>query len=80
MISDFHLIALQLGSERVTNIVALGALLALSGICDRKRIEQAVRAETPRAFFDLNMDALKAGYSVPVQAEAGKSAAVKVGS
>jgi 2-oxoglutarate ferredoxin oxidoreductase subunit gamma len=64
----FHLplsrTALQLGSERVTNIVALGALVALSGICDRKRIEQAVCAETPRGFLDLNMDALKAGYSV----------------
>ena len=71
--------ALQLGSERVTNIVALGALVALSNICDRKRIEQAVRAETPRGFLDLNMDALKAGYTVSLQAEAGEGAAVKVG-
>ena len=70
--------ALELGSERVTNIVALGALVALSNICDRKRIEQAVRAETPRGFLDLNMDALKAGYAIPVQAEAG--AEVSVGS
>jgi 2-oxoglutarate ferredoxin oxidoreductase subunit gamma len=69
---------LELGSERVTNIVALGALVALSNICDRKRIEQAVRAETPRGFLDLNMDALKAGYAIPVQAEAG--AEVSVGS
>jgi 2-oxoglutarate ferredoxin oxidoreductase subunit gamma len=56
--------ALQLGSERVTNIVALGALVALSGICDRQRIEQAVRAETPRGFLDLNMDALAAGFAI----------------
>ena len=70
--------ALQLGSERVTNIVALGALVALSGICDRKRVEQAVRAETPRGFLDLNMDALKAGYLVSLQADAGEAAAVKV--
>ena len=65
--------ALELGSERVTNIVALGALLALSDICDRKRIEQAVRAQTPRGFLDLNMDALAAGYSIattPVAAAA----------
>ena len=55
--------ALQLGSERVTNIVALGALVALGGICDRQRIEQAVRAEAPKSFLDLNLDALKAGYS-----------------
>lgn len=70
--------ALQLGSERVTNIVALGALVALSGICDRQRIEQAVRAETPRGFLDLNMDALKAGYTVQVQAGAGHGATVNI--
>jgi 2-oxoglutarate ferredoxin oxidoreductase subunit gamma len=56
--------ALQLGSERATNIVALGALIELSGICSHKSIEQAVRAEAPRGFLDLNMDALKAGYSI----------------
>ena len=67
----FHLplsrTALDLGSERVTNIVALGALAALSDICDRSRIEQAVRAEAPRGFLDLNTDALKAGYTLPTQ-------------
>lgn len=61
--------ALQLGSERVTNIVALGALVVLSGICDRARIEQTVRAEAPRGFLDLNMDALKAGYSIATAPE-----------
>jgi 2-oxoglutarate ferredoxin oxidoreductase subunit gamma len=71
----FHLplsrTALELGSERVTNIVALGALVALGGICDRKQIEQAVRAETPRGFLDLNIDALKAGYSMQAEADDG---------
>ncbi len=71
--------ALQLGSERVTNIVALGALVALSGLCDRQRIEQAVRAETPRGFLDLNLDALAAGYSVHAQADAGDGATVNIG-
>jgi 2-oxoglutarate ferredoxin oxidoreductase subunit gamma len=61
--------ALELGSERVTNIVALGALIAQSGICDREWIEQAVRAATPRGFLDLNMDALEAGYSIGRRAE-----------
>lgn len=59
--------ALELGSERVTNIVALGALVALSGICDPMQIEQTVRAETPRGFLDLNVDALKAGYALLAQ-------------
>ncbi|MDP2621522.1 MAG: 2-oxoacid:acceptor oxidoreductase family protein [Hyphomicrobiales bacterium] len=56
--------ALELGSERVTNMVALGALIALSRICARKRIEQAVRAATPRGFLDLNLDAVAAGFSI----------------
>ncbi len=71
--------ALQLGSERVTNIVALGALVALSGICDRNQIEQAVRVETPRGFLDLNMDALKAGFAVHTQAAAHDEIAGAVG-
>ncbi len=63
--------ALELGSERVTNIVALGALVAQSGICTREQIAQAVRAETPRGFLDLNMDALEAGYALGRGAETG---------
>jgi 2-oxoglutarate ferredoxin oxidoreductase subunit gamma len=54
--------AIDLGSERVANIVALGALAALARICERKALEQAVRAETPKTFLDLNLDALAAGY------------------
>jgi 2-oxoglutarate ferredoxin oxidoreductase subunit gamma len=71
--------ALALGSERVTNIVALGTLVALGNICDRKQIEQAVRAQTPRGFLDLNMDALRAGYSVPEQADTGAGLDVNAG-
>ncbi len=66
--------ALELGSERVTNIVALGALVAQSGICDRERVEQAVRAETPRGFLDLNMDALEAGYAIGRRADTALAA------
>ncbi len=54
--------AIELGSERVANIVALGALAALTGICGRKALEQTVRANTPKTFLDLNLDALAAGY------------------
>ena len=59
--------AIELGSERVANIVALGALAALSAVCERKLLEQAVRAETPKSFLDLNMDALAAGYRLGEQ-------------
>ena len=56
--------ALELGSERVTNMVALGALAALSGICERAALEQAVKADTPRSFRQLNLDALDAGWQL----------------
>jgi 2-oxoglutarate ferredoxin oxidoreductase subunit gamma len=59
--------AIELGSERVANIVALGALAALSTVCERKALEQAVRAETPKSFLDLNLDALAAGYRLGEQ-------------
>lgn len=56
--------AIDLGSERVANIVALGALAALTGLCTRATLEQAVRSDTPRAYIDLNLDALAAGWSM----------------
>ncbi len=56
--------AIELGSERVANIVALGALTELGKFCDRMSIEAAVRAETPKVYLDLNMDALAAGYKM----------------
>lgn len=61
--------AIELGSERVANIVALGALAQLAGLCDRKALEEAVRAETPKAFLDLNLDALAAGYKLAADAK-----------
>jgi len=71
--------AIELGSERVANIVALGALAALSGVCNRKALEQAVRAETPKSFFDLNMDALAAGYRLGEQAAAAAASPAATG-
>src|SRR3990172_5027669 len=60
--------AIDLGSERVANIVALGALAAISGMCERGALERAVRAETPKSYLDLNLDALAAGYRLGDQA------------
>jgi len=62
--------AIELGSERVANIVALGALAALADLCDRETLERAVRSETPRAYLDLNMDALAAGFRLAEEAAA----------
>lgn len=61
--------AINLGSERVANIVALGALAVLTGICDRGALERAVRANTPKSFLDLNLDALAEGYRLGEQAD-----------
>ena len=58
---------IELGTQRVAKTVALGALAALSGVCERKSLEQAVRAETPKSFLDLNLDALAAGYRLGEQ-------------
>jgi 2-oxoglutarate ferredoxin oxidoreductase subunit gamma len=55
---------LELGSERVTNIVALGALAAMSGLCARDALTQVVSDETPRSFRQLNLAALDAGWSL----------------
>jgi 2-oxoglutarate ferredoxin oxidoreductase subunit gamma len=80
----FHLplsrTALELGSERVTNIVALGALVALGEICDRQQIEAAVRAATPRGFLDLNVDALAAGFAIQAEPRKARATRQAVGS
>lgn len=58
---------IELGSERVANMVALGALAAIANLCERKALEQAVRAETPKSFLELNLDALAAGFRLGEQ-------------
>ncbi len=62
--------AIELGSERVANIVALGALAALADLCDRETLERAVLADTPRSYVQLNVEALAIGYRLAAQATA----------
>jgi 2-oxoglutarate ferredoxin oxidoreductase subunit gamma len=71
---DFALYALplsetarRLGNERVANIVALGALVELSGVCRRDSLEQAIRARTPKGYLDLNLEAMAAGGRLATQ-------------
>jgi len=66
--------AIDLGSERVANMVALGALAELAKLCPRKTLEQAVRAETPKSFLEINLDALAAGFVLGEQAAASPAA------
>ena len=56
--------AIALGNHRAANVVALGALIALSDICDRETAARAVGAGTPKAFLDLNLAALQRGFDM----------------
>ena len=56
--------ALALGSERVANIIALGALVAMSDVCRRDSVEQVLRTGTPKGYQDLNLEALHKGFEM----------------
>jgi 2-oxoglutarate ferredoxin oxidoreductase subunit gamma len=54
----------KLGKPMVANIIALGAIVALTNIVSRDAIEQAVLSRVPRGTEDLNRHALQEGYSL----------------
>ena len=56
--------AIELGAERVANIVALGALVTLVDLCDPDLLALKVRAEAPASLVQLNLDALAAGAAL----------------
>lgn len=66
-----HVIALPLttiakditGKTIAANIVALGAIVAMSGVVSRKAIEKAVLARVPKGTEEMNLKALRAGYN-----------------
>jgi 2-oxoglutarate ferredoxin oxidoreductase subunit gamma len=51
----------QLGKAVVANIVALGALVALTGLLPAEAVEQAVTRRVPASFRELNADAFRLG-------------------
>ncbi len=53
--------ARALGNERATNMVALGALVGLTGICAFASLEQAIRSGVPKRFVELNLAAIEEG-------------------
>lgn len=55
-------IARKVGSGRVANIVALGAMTGVGGPCGREALEQAVADRAPRGFRDLNLKAFSEGF------------------
>lgn len=56
--------AVATGSARIANMVALGAFVALSGLCRPVSLEEAIRRETPERFADLNLAAARVGYTL----------------
>jgi len=51
----------RFGTDMVANMVALGALVHLSGCVSMDSIEAAVKARVPAGTEDLNINALRAG-------------------
>jgi len=52
----------DVGREIVANIVALGAMVALTGQVSRENAEKAVLSSVPEAFLDLNKKAFNMGF------------------
>lgn len=64
----------RLGKVVVTNIVALGALTALSGVLPPAAVEEAVLRRVPERFRDLNREAFRAGAELAAAAGAAAGA------
>ena len=54
----------------VANIVALGAMVALTGQVTRENAEKAVLSSVPEAFLELNKKAFSMGYEKALAASA----------
>jgi len=68
--SDFRTIALPIiniaksdvGRVITANMVALGAMVAITGVVSRENAEKAVLSSVPEAFIDINRKAFNLGY------------------
>jgi 2-oxoglutarate ferredoxin oxidoreductase subunit gamma len=54
----------KIGKMIVTNMVALGVIVNLSGIVTQKTLEKAVLDRVPKGTEELNLAALKAGFEL----------------
>ena len=59
----------DVGREIVANIVALGAMVALTGVVTKESAEKAVLARVPEAFIELNRKAFQLGYEKAMAAK-----------
>jgi 2-oxoglutarate ferredoxin oxidoreductase subunit gamma len=53
----------EIGKEIVANVIALGAMIALTDIVKRESGEKAVLAKVPEAFIELNKKAYNLGFA-----------------
>jgi 2-oxoglutarate ferredoxin oxidoreductase subunit gamma len=58
----------EIGRTIVANIVALGAMVALTGVVSKESAEKAVLSRVPEAFVELNRNAFLAGYERALEA------------
>lgn len=58
----------DVGREIVANIVALGAMVALTSQVTRENAEKAVLSSVPEAFLELNKKAFSMGYDRALEA------------
>lgn len=59
----------DVGREIVANIVALGAIVALTGVVTKESAEKAVLSRVPEAFLELNKKAFNMGYDKAIAAK-----------
>ena len=52
----------DIGREIVANVVALGAMIGLTGVVSKEAGEEAVLRKVPEAFKELNKKAFNLGY------------------
>ncbi|HFC04308.1 MAG TPA: pyruvate ferredoxin oxidoreductase [Rhizobiales bacterium] len=56
--------AIGLGNRRIANTIALSVLASVGKLCDRQTLEKVVTARSPKAFLDLNQDAMARGWEM----------------
>jgi len=56
--------AVALGNRRVANIIALGALVGVGDFMEFETLNEAVKADVPARFLDLNLEAFRMGYEL----------------
>ena len=61
----------EIGKAFVANIVALGAITAMTGQVSIESVEKAVLSRVPKGTEELNKKALKAGYDLAMSRVSG---------